>query len=118
MKTVLLTALIVTGPAAEAALNCWGMKREQIGPNEIREQKVELGPTFQAGGHVILEGQIEDRAFTVNGDEKTGDFLISITVGPHYTQGVIATTRATSDGRLQISTVDKTTVYKLECREN
>jgi hypothetical protein len=78
---------------------------------------------------IRFEGMVKDRAFSLVGDAKTGDFLLMQTWGPDFSEGIVATVSFTSSGRLQISSLQTvpvnkpevpqvkfgTALYKLEC---
>lgn len=69
----------------------------------------------EAGSVRIFSVDIGERGYVLNGDVKSGDFMLTQAWGPDYTFGIQATASFTSDGRLQISHVEQTKVFKLVC---
>jgi len=105
-----------TAPLTKTAITCEGI-RLKISDGGTEQTKVALDTVVNTNGVVVLEGKIDNRSFSVSSGAFPGSYLVSITLAPEHTHGVIATTQMTQEGRLQISTVEGSLVHKLECRE-
>ncbi len=68
--------------------------------------------------YIQLSADLRGKNFSLSGDIKQNTFYVSITDLPDYTQGSITTAAFSNDHRLQLSIVNKNTVYKLECFKN
>lgn len=69
----------------------------------------------QTGSYVNYSVDIGERSFILSGDLASGDFLLTQSWGEGYTNGINATGSFSSVGRLQISQVQGSLVFKLLC---
>lgn len=81
------------------------------------EVEKKLDVEMKAGSAVRLSIDIGDRYFVLAGDNATGDYLLTQAWGEGYRHGINATGSFTSSGRMQISLVEETRVFKLECNK-
>ncbi len=97
----------ITCTARQFTINEGGMKDAV----DIKLEEQRNGPS------VRFSGVIGDRSFSVIGDLQYGDFLLTQSLAPDWTVGIISTGSFTSTGRLQISQVIGLKVFKLECNK-
>lgn len=74
-----------------------------------------LEPINKAPGYLLLQAEIDGRAFTISGDLKYDDYLLSQTWGPDFTSGVSSRATFNDTGRATLSTVEETLVFRLVC---
>jgi hypothetical protein len=96
-------------------IQCFAHQYELSDGKLINEIKMPLIIEFERGNSVVYSVDIGARHFSLNGDVQTGDFLATQTWGEDYTYGIVATGTFDSTGRLQITLVEKTKIYKLVC---
>ncbi|WP_413558970.1 hypothetical protein [Bdellovibrio sp. HCB209] len=109
-----LNSFAATKNASEKQFSCTAEVFESFDDGSVRVEKIPLTVEMNNPARIIIAGDLDNRAFTLNGP-KEGPYLISITEGPEYNKGSISTAEFSAEGRLQLSTVKGPLVHKIEC---
>lgn len=120
MRTLLILVAAVLPAFAQAEpgdIGCTAKQFEITSKGMINEIEKPLTVDTKVGTALQLSVEIGDRAYSLSGDTKDGDFLLTQAYGEDYTSGMNATGSFTSTGRMQISVVDGNKVFKLECKK-
>jgi hypothetical protein len=117
VKNILLGLLLLSpfsAFAANSSIECTAQVFESFDDGSSRHNQLPMTVEVENAAHLVLSADLEEHAFILNGP-KEGPFRISIVDAPNYTKGSVSTADFSKDGRLQLSTVNGTLVYKLEC---
>lgn len=118
VRNILFFALALMGMNAAAAIGeitCVARQFE-ITRNGLKdEEEKPLLVDKKVGSTIVMTVDIGERAFVLNGDTFTGDFLLTQAWGQDYTSGINTTGSFNSSGRMTISQVIVNKVFKLEC---
>ena len=63
-----------------------------------------------------MSADIGDTHFFIQGNKKSNDYLMMITLGPDYTRGVTNYAIWDKDKGMRLTRVDGDLVYKLKCK--
>lgn len=116
MNAILLALLSMSHPAQGMSVECTAYMREVTPQRQQIEMREILKPVWESGKAFVLEASIKDRAYSVSTSGDPLSYLLTISKGPDYLEGVNATAVPNQEGRMQVSTIEQSQVHKLECR--
>jgi hypothetical protein len=107
-----------TALATNSKIICTAEKSQIVSAGELVSEKKDLSIVDESNFYILLSTDLGEKNFSFSGDLQTGIFYLSIADLPELTRGVMTTASFSKDARLQLSIVDQSTVFKLECTQN
>ncbi len=118
MIRMLCALLFISISNSASALECFGTNQVE-GPSSgkpSQEELVLLQTVLEDPATLRMEADQGDSHFFVQMNKQSHEYMLIITRGPDYTQGVVSVVTWDQESEMRLSRVDGNLVSKLVCR--
>ncbi|MNK51246.1 hypothetical protein D3C87_701440 [compost metagenome] len=118
MRALIFISILMAGLTAQAKIECKATVTEFLADGSKRYEEKALTTDLENDVNIILSADLDGRSFVLSGNKPDNTYFLSITWGEGYRQGTLATAAFSPAGRMQVSMVDNSLIYKVECFNN
>ena len=118
MTRLLFILATMTFSMTAAALECTGINQwVEATPSgeQMKVEQVELEVVIDDPSLLRMSADLGQTPFFVQGDKNSSQYMLLITLGSNYVEGVTTTMTWDQKSEMRMARVDGTSVYKLKC---
>ncbi|MCB0379187.1 MAG: hypothetical protein KDD33_11910 [Bdellovibrionales bacterium] len=117
MRILLSIFVFAFTMAAQADFACKGQFQLTDTAGKTTIQEIELATEYEDPNLIKVSGDIGEYHFMVRGNKLSQEYLMMITLGPYYQNGVTAATTWNASGSMRVARVDGNNVYRVLCQK-